>query len=136
MGPWIGERTPSRFELGESLRIPRHDDRMLIDLQTRRLIDDGGDFQRLGSVEEPGTQRRAVTEVIEQRTTAGGSLVEPTVRLTGRHLVGGHLDLVGRVPKRPTIAVVEMHFQHLANGPSVDQSLRRCDGTDTRPRAS
>ena len=45
-GPGIGERAPARLELGEADGVARDGDAVLVHLQARGLIDDGGDFDR------------------------------------------------------------------------------------------
>src|SRR5205823_2463401 len=69
-GPWISECAPTRFELGQSLRVTRHDDAVLVHLEALWLIHGRGYFDGPPRALIPGAERRAVAEVIQQRTAA------------------------------------------------------------------
>ena len=60
---------------------------------------------------------------LAERATAVGAFVEPAVGLFRHYLLGRLLDLVGGMPKRTAVTIVEMDFHNLANRPFVDQSF-------------
>ena len=124
--PGIGEGAPARLEFGEAAAIPAHRDRMLIDLEAVGLVDDRRHLQRRLAVQEPGAERCAIAEIVEQAAAPRGLAVPPRRRFLAPDLVFRHDDLVGAVKQRAAIAVVEMHLEDFADGALVDQTLG-CD---------
>ena len=96
---------------------------MLIDLDPRCLVHHAGHFDGRLAVHIPGAERRAVAEVIEERSTTRRLLVPPAVGLLPLHLLRADLDLAGQVIERAAIAVVEMHLDQIADQALVDQPL-------------
>src|SRR5215470_17930169 len=92
--PRISERAPTRFVFRQAAFIPRNGHAMFVNFQSRRLINDGGDFNRRAPVVEPRAERHAVTEIIEQRSASAGSLVPPTVRLLAPDFLIADLDFI------------------------------------------
>src|SRR5208282_5040017 len=99
--PWIGESPPTRLELREAMGVAANGDRMLVDLEPLRLIDDRGHLDRRLAVHEPGPKSRAVAEIVEEAAAARGPSVPPRPRLLAAHVFVGHHDLVGAVIERP-----------------------------------
>ena len=141
MRPGVGERAPAGLELGEAAGVAADGDRMLVDLDAGGLVDDAGDLERRLAVHEPGAERGAVAEIVEQAAAAAGLLYHQEVGLLRLDLLGRDLDLVGEVEERAAVAVVEMDLDQLADGALVDQPLggvvRRIPGerpVDGQPR--
>jgi hypothetical protein len=98
---------------------------MLVDFEPLRLIDDRGHLDRRFAVHEPGPERCAVAEIVEQAAAAGGLAVPPRGRLLAPHLLVRHDDLVGAMIERTAVAVVKVNLDHVADNPLVDQPLGR-----------
>ena len=60
-------------------RVAADGDRMLVDLDPGRLVDDAGHLDRRLAVHEPGAERGAVAEIVEQAAAAAAFLYHQEV---------------------------------------------------------
>ena len=88
-----------------------------------RLVDDAGHLERRLAVHEPGAERGAVAEIVEQAAAAARLAGTTRRSASALDLLGRDLDLVGEVVERPAVAVVEVHLDQLADRALVDQPL-------------
>ena len=121
--PGIGEGAPTRLQLRKPASIADNRDRMFVHLEALRPVDDRGHFQRRLAVHEPGPERCAIAEIVEQAAAASGLAVPPGLRLLAAHFLLRNDRLVGAMEQRAAVAVVEVHLQHFADHVIVDQSL-------------
>ena len=130
MRPGIGERAPARLELRQAARVAADGDRMLVDLDARRLVDDAGHLDRRLAVHEPGAERGAVAEIVEQAAAAAGLACTTTKSgFCALDLLGRDLDLVGEVVERAAVAVVEVDLDQSPMAPSsISRLAVSCEG--------
>src|SRR5215468_7222132 len=123
--PRVSERAPTRFVFRQAAFITSDRHAVFVNFQSRRLINDGGDFNRRAPVVKPRAERHAVTEIIEQRSASARLFVPPTVRLLALDLFIADFDFISQVIERSAIAVVVMNLDYVADHAFINQTLRR-----------
>src|SRR5437667_8124547 len=107
------ERAPAGLELGQPVRVTRYDDAVLVHLEALWLVHGRTHFDGPPPSLIPRAERRAVTEVIQQRAAATRLLVKPRVRLLFCNLFGRFHVLVRAVPERAAIAAEMPDIEHV-----------------------